>query len=104
MQTAIFIGSSQDDIRAFPESVRREMGKQILRLQHGLDPADWKPMKTVGAGVREIRVKQDGQYRTIYVTNIGNAVYILHAFKKKTQKTSAKDLAIAQRRFKQIGN
>jgi phage-related protein len=52
VQTVIFIGSSRDDIREFPEAARREMGRQILRIQHGLNPGNWKPMKTVGAGVR----------------------------------------------------
>lgn len=79
------------------------MGRQILRLQHGLDPDDWKPVKIVGSGVREVRVRTDGQYRAFYVTNIGNAIYILHAFRKKTQKTSPKDVALGQQRFKQIG-
>jgi phage-related protein len=103
MQTVIFMGSSLDDIRAFPEATRRAMGRQILRLQHGLDPEDWKPMKTVGPGVREIRIHVGGQYRAFYATHIGNAIYILHAFRKKTQKTSPNDLALGQQRFKQIG-
>lgn len=97
------MGSSRDDLRAFPEAARRVMGRQILRLQHGLDPDDWKPVKIVGSGVREVRVRTDGQYRAFYVTNIGNAIYILHAFRKKTQKTSPKDVALGQQRFKQIG-
>lgn len=103
MQTVIFVGSSRDDIREFPESTRREMGRQILRLQHGLEPEDWKPMKTVGASVREIRIRVQGQYRAFYTTKVGNAVYILHAFQKKTQKTSSKDIALGQQRFKQLG-
>lgn len=103
MQTLIFMGSSRDDIRDFPEDARRAAGRQLLRLQHGLSPEDWKPMKTVGKSVREIRIKADGQYRVFYVTNIGNAVYVLHAFQKKSQKTSPKDLALGQQRFKQIG-
>lgn len=103
MQTLIFIGTSRDDIRDFPHEVRRELGRQLLRIQHGMDPQDWKPMKGVGAGVREVRINIGGQYRAFYVTNIGNAVYVLHAFRKKGQKTSPKDLAQGQRRFKQIG-
>ena len=75
----------------------------MLRLQHGLDPENWRPMKTVGKGVREVKVVVNGQFRAFYVTSIGNAVYVLHAFQKKTQKTSPKDLALGQQRFKQIG-
>jgi phage-related protein len=103
MQVLIFMGSSRDDIRSFPEAARREMGRQLLRLQHGLEPVSWKPMKTVGKGVREVRISVDGQFRVFYVTNIGNAVYVLHAFHKKGQKTSQRDIALGQQRFQQIG-
>ena len=103
MQTLIFVGSSLDVIREFPEVVRREMGRQLLRIQHGLDPVNWKPMKTIGPGVREVRINVGGQYRAFYVTNIGNAVYVIHAFHKKTQKTGAKDIALGKQRFRQIG-
>lgn len=103
MKTAIFIGNSRECIRGFPDTVRQEIGLQIFRIQQGLDPEDWKPMKTVGAGVREIRIHTGDEYRTLYVANIGHAVYILHAFQKKTQKTSKKDIDLARKRYKQIG-
>lgn len=103
MRALIFMGTSRDDIRTFPESARREMGRQLLRVQVGLDPENWKPMKTVGKGVREVPINVDGQYRALYLANIGNAVYILHAFRKKGQKTSPQDIKLGQQRFKQIG-
>jgi len=103
MQTIIFMGDSRECIRDFPEAARCTMGRQLLRVQQGLDPLDWKPVKTVGAGVREVRVHTGGQFRAFYVTNIGNALYVLHAFQKKTPRTSPKDLAIGRERFKQIG-
>lgn len=103
MQVLIFMGSSRDDIRGFPEAARREMGKQLLRLQHGMEPDSWKPMKMVGQGVREVRISVDGQFRAFYATNVGNAVYVLHAFRKKEQKTSRRDIALGQQRFQQIG-
>ncbi len=76
---------------------------QIFRLQQGLDPEDWKPVKTVGAGVKEIRVHDGGEYRVMYVANIRQVVYILHAFQKKTQKTSQKDIDLARKRYRMIG-
>lgn len=103
MQTIVFMGSSRDDIRALPEAARRQIGRQLLRIQHGLDPTNWKPMRTIGAGVREIRVQTGGQYRVLYVTRIGNAIYVLHAFRKKTQKTLTTDIALARKRLQQIG-
>lgn len=104
MQTIIFAGTSRDDIRAFPVAVRREVGRQLLRIQYGLDPVDWKPMKTVGVGVREVRIHIAGEYRVFYVANIGNVIYVLHAFQKKTQKTATGDIALARWRYKQIGD
>jgi len=103
MQTLIFLGDSRERLRGFSEAARYAIGRQLFRVQQGLDPLDWKPMKTIGAGVREVRVHTGGQFRAFYVTNIGNALYVLHAFQKKTQQTSPKDIAIGRERFKQIG-
>lgn len=80
------------------------MGYQIYRLQLGLDPDDWKPMPSVGTGVRELRVQgSDSQYRAIYITTIGDMVYVLHVFVKKSQKTLKNDLEIAKKRLSEIG-
>lgn len=90
-------------MRGFPEDARREVGIQLDRLQRGIDPDDWKPMKTVGHGVREIRVREaSGAYRVIYFATFENAVYVLHAFQKKTQATSKRDLDLATTRFKEL--
>ena len=79
------------------------MGYQIYRLQLGLDPDDWKPMPSVGTGVRELRVRgPDNQYRALYITTIGEMVYVLHVFVKKSQKTLQKDLEIARKRLREI--
>ena len=103
MKTIIFMGDSRERIREFPETVRGAIGRQLLRIQQGLDSQDWKPMRAIGAGVREIRIHTDGQFRVFYVANIGNALYVLHAFQKKTQATSRNDIALGRGRFKQIG-
>ena len=103
MQTIIFMGDSRERIRDFPDTARYAMGKELLRVQQGLDPLNWKPMKTVGPGVREVRVHDGSHFRAFYVTNIGNALYVLHAFQKKTPQTSQKDIALGRARFKQIG-
>jgi phage-related protein len=72
------------------------------RVQFGLPPSDWKPMTTVGVGVREIRIHHEGQYQMIYVAKIDDTVHVLHAFQKKTQKTRKQDIDIARRRLKEI--
>ena len=82
---------------------RREAGYQIDRVQHGLEPDDWKPMPAIGMGVREIRVREsDGIFRVVYVTTLRDAVYVLHCFQKKTQKTSRLDLALAEKRYRDL--
>ena len=98
----IWLGSSRGDIRAFPALVRRLLGFQLRRIQQGLEPDDWKPMQTVGPGVREIRVHLAGAHRVFYLATRADAIYVLHAFEKKTQKTSATDLRTGRERFRAI--
>jgi len=103
MKPVVFLGDSLDRVRAFPERARRNAGFQLDRVQRGLDPDDWKPMATIGSGVREIRVRDaTGAYRVVYVASFAEAVYVLHAFQKKTQRTSARDLALAQLRLREL--
>ncbi len=98
-----FLGDALSRMRDFPESARKEAGVQLHKIQLGLDPSDWKPMASIGAGVREIRIRDEaGIFRVIYVTKIKDAVYVLHAFQKKTQQTAKQDLDLAISRFKQI--
>ena len=105
MKELYFEGSSLNDLKAFPADAKREVGFQLDRVQHGLDPVDWKPMKPIGSGVREIRIRcADGTYRVIYTVKVGNAVHVLHAFQKKTQKTPQKDIELAKKRLKEIGD
>jgi len=98
-----FIGSSLDDLRNFPAEARRQAGFELAAVQRGLEPSDWKPMNTVGTGVREIRIHVLGEWRVLYVAKFADTVYVLHAFQKKTRKTRREDLELARRRYKQIG-
>jgi phage-related protein len=98
-----FVGSSLDDLKNFPAGARREAGFELSNVQSGLQPSDWKPMSTVGAGVGEIRIKDEaGIYRVIYVAKFEEAVYVLHVFEKKTQKTRKADIALAKARYKAL--
>lgn len=73
------------------------------KIQAGLDPDDWKPFDSIGAGTREIRIKEaDGIYRVMYVTKFVEALYVLHCFQKKTQKLSPHDKQIAETRYRAI--
>ena len=98
-----FWAGALDDLRAFPAAARREAGYQLDQVQQGRDPDDWKPMSTIGQGVREIRIRDaDGAFRVIYVAKFETAIYVLHCFQKKTQKTSREDIALATRRYKDL--
>lgn len=100
MRVLNFRGSALTDLRTFPESARREAGYQLGKVQHGLEPADWKPMPAVGQGVQEIRIwDAAGAFRVIYVAKFAEVVYVLHCFQKKTQKTRKADLDMAAKRY-----
>lgn len=98
-----FLGDSIDALRGFPASVRHDAGFQLHKVQHGEEADDWKPMGTIGAGVREIRIRDEaGAFRVIYLAKLADAVYVLHCFQKKTQETSEKDIKLARGRFKEL--
>jgi len=98
-----FLGDSLDQLRDFPAGARREAGFQLERIQQGLMPANWKLVATVGQGVREIRVRDEaGAYRVLYIATFAEAVYVLHAFQKKTQKTAKLDLDLARTRLQYL--
>jgi phage-related protein len=104
MKSLEFVGSSLDDLKEFPAEARRAAGFELGFVQQGLDPSDWKPMNEVGAGVREIRIHVLGEWRVLYVAKFAKAVYVLHAFQKKTQKTRKEDIELARTRYRQIGD
>ena len=98
-----FRGRSLDDLRAFPLAARRDAGYQLDQVQHGREPDDCKPMPTVGSGVREIRIHDSsGAYRVMYIAKFAKAVYVLHCFQKKTQKTSKPDLDLVAKRYREL--
>ena len=98
-----FHGDSLDRLRDFPQDARREAGHELYQVQKGLDPSDWKPMPTIGAGVREIRIRDGiGAYRVIYIASVADAIHVLHAFQKKSQKTAQRDLALAAARLRAL--
>ncbi|CDX60087.1 conserved hypothetical protein [Mesorhizobium plurifarium] len=100
MKILEFRGSALTDLRAFPNSARREAGYQLDKVQNEQLPTDWKPMTTVGKGVLEIRIRDEtGAFRVIYTAKFADAIYVLHCFQKKTQKTSKTDLDLAAKRY-----
>jgi len=103
LKPVTFHGDSLDCVRDFPEHARRDAGHELFQVQRGLDPSDWKPMPVIGSGVREIRIRDSaGAYRVIYIATLTDAVHVLHAFQKKSQKTAQRDLNIAISRLRQL--
>src|SRR6266568_1857164 len=103
MKPLRFLGDSHAQLQRFSELAKSDVGFQLYQVQRGFDPRDWKPMSSVGSGVREIRTRDsNGAYRVIYVATFAEAVYVLHAFAKKTQRTSPRDLALAQSRLRDL--
>ncbi len=97
-----FLGTTLDDIKSFPVIARQQAGYGLGRIQLGLDPKDWKPMPSVGKGVKEIRIHVGNQYRVIYVAKYHDNIHVLHAFMKKTQKTEKRDIELAKKRLQEI--
>jgi phage-related protein len=98
----VWVGSSLEDIRGFPKDAAKEIGYNLNLIQSGETPDDWKTMRTIGTGVKELRVHLESEYRTIYVANRKDAIYVLHCFVKKTKRTANKDIQLARFRLKEI--
>jgi phage-related protein len=103
MKEIEFLGDSLKAIVNFPRNARQAAGRQLAKVQNGNPPDDFKPMPDIGKGVEEIRVRdQSGIYRVIYTARLADAIYILHAFQKKTMQTSNQDIEVARKRFKKL--
>jgi phage-related protein len=94
-----WVGSSLEAVRGFPAEARRAAGYELRRVQQGLMPSDWKPMRTVGPGVMEIRLHTGLEHRVFYVARFEEAVYVLHAFEKRTRQTTQADIELAKKRL-----
>jgi phage-related protein len=98
-----WVGSAYQELLAFPQEPRREAGFQLGKVQAGLEPTDWKPFDDVGAGTREIRIKdENGIYRVMYVAKFEEAIYVLHCFQKNSQATGKQDKGIAEARYRAV--
>ena len=103
MKPIAFVGTTLDELREFPPGARRDSGRQLDRVQRGLDPVDWKPMASIGQGVREMRIRDDaGAFRVVYVATLVDAVYVLHALQKKMEKIARGDLGLAGQRLRAL--
>jgi len=96
--------TAEQAVKDFPQLARQRAGRQLARVQDGLEPEDWKPMPSIGIGVSEIRVREGRAFRLIYVAKFSEAIYVLHAFEKKARKTPKSDIDLARTRFRTLVN
>ncbi len=103
MKHVRFLGDALKRMREFPEAAKHDAGYQLDKVQRGNQPDNFKPMPSIGKGVEEIRIRDEtGIYRIIYTARIADAIYVLHAFQKKTQSTSKHDISIAKERYAEL--
>ena len=103
MKPIRFLGDSLKRLREFPDDARQDAGYQLDKIQRGEKPDEFKPMPSIGRGVEEIRVWDEaGTFRVIYTARIVDTVVVLHAFQKKTQSTSKRDIELARARWSQL--
>lgn len=100
----VWLDDSRKRVREFPGTVRQRAGFELWAVQQGNDPSDWKPMASVGPGVREIRIHADGEFRVLYIARFEQAVYVLHAFEKKSRRTPKADVDLANARYRALVN
>ncbi len=101
-KTILWLGSSRNDLQAFPPDARRLTGFQLRLVQRGVEPLDWKPMPSIGQGVREIRIHTAVEHRVCYVAKFAEAIYVLHAFEKRTRETSKHDIELVRQRYQAL--
>ena len=102
MKPVDWLGTSLNDLRKLDAETHNEAGYQLDKVQRGEEPSDWKPMPTVGMGVKEIRIHGATEDRVIYIAKFIEAVYVLHVFTKKSQQTAPRDVEIARNRFAKL--
>jgi phage-related protein len=102
MKPVEWLGDSLTRLRGFPREAMRDAGYQLERVQSGREPNDWKPITSVGPGTYELRVRMGGAFRVIYVAKFAEAIYVLHAFQKKSRRTALLDIELARSRYRSL--
>lgn len=105
MRRIVWMGNARKNILAFPEEVRKLIGDELQLIQFGGMPKDAKIFKGVGSGVIEIALKYDQEaYRCVQAVQLGEKIYVLHAFQKKSKKgisTPKQDVDLIKQRYKE---
>lgn len=102
MKPVAWVGDSKERLRTFPPDAMQDAGYQLHLVQMGRSPTSWKPMPSIGIGVNEIRVHVLGAFRVIYLAKFPEAIYVLHAFQKKSSRISGLDITLARDRLRAV--
>jgi phage-related protein len=102
MKKITWLGNTHETIKSYSSNVKQEIGYNLDKVQINLEPIDWKPLSSVGSGVKEIRIHEENKYRVLYVAKFEESVYVLHAFVKKTEQTLKRDIDLAKRRYTEM--
>ena len=87
IKSVTWVGDSREQVRSFPKAARRTVGEALRFAQWGGKHPKLKPLRSVGSGVLEIVVPYDtNTYRAVYTVKIGEKIYVLHAFQKKSNR------------------
>ena len=100
----IWLGDSREMTTGFPDDVRKIAGFQLWRVQRGLEPNNWKPMSSIGPGVRALRIRTGAEHRVLYVAKFAEAIYVLHAFEKQTRRAPKAELDLTRQRLRALIN
>jgi phage-related protein len=99
MKQITWLGSTHQTVKGYTVKVKQEIGYNLDKVQRGLTPHDWKPMPSVGHGVKEIRIHEENEYRILYVAKFAESIYVLHAFIKKSEQTLKREIDLAKHRY-----
>jgi len=97
-----WLGTSRSAVAGFPTLARRRIGHELFQVQVGLTPSDWKPMGSVGQGVVELRIHTGEEFRVLYLARFEEAIYVLHAFEKRSRQTRPVDVELARKRLRDL--
>ena len=100
LKPIFWLGDSKNVIRGWPVATRKRAGEELFRLQIGSEPLHWRSMKSVGRGVREIKISEGGEHRVFYLMRRSEGILVLHAFEKKTRRTAKSDIDLGKQRLK----
>ena len=106
MKKLTWLADSRSRVKSFPAGVQDDIGYALYAAQLGEMSTKAKPLHGLGGSVMEIAANEEsGTYRAVYTVSIGDAIYVIHAFQKKSKagiETPKSEIELVQQRLKQL--